>query len=110
MPYISVQQRTKFDDWIKELGQRIGSAGELNYCISVLCKHYAKHGGEPNYAKHNEVIGVLECAKLGTPDASSFLTRIRSATNMEKSKGANLSKKQPCLNIDGALFINDIGV
>ena len=64
MPYISVQQRTKFDDWLKELGQRIGSAGELNYCISVLCKHYAKHGGEPNYQKYNEIIGVLECAKL----------------------------------------------
>lgn len=64
MPYISIQQRSKFDDWLKELGNRIGSAGELNYCISVLCKMYAQHGGEPNYQKHNEIIGVLECAKL----------------------------------------------
>jgi len=36
-------------------------AGELNYAITILCLKYA---GQFNYAKINEVIGVLECAKL----------------------------------------------
>lgn len=38
--------------------------GELNYVISVLCGNYMMAGGGISYVKINEVIGVLECAKL----------------------------------------------
>lgn len=61
MPYIPVEDRAKLLGWTQELGQRISSPGELNYCISMLCKIYA---GKANYQRHNEIIGVLECAKL----------------------------------------------
>lgn len=61
MPYIDAQHRAKLFGWTKELAERIGSAGELNYVISLMCKIYA---GDANYQRHNETIGVLECAKL----------------------------------------------
>lgn len=39
------------------------SPGELNYCISVLVHEYLK-SKSVNYTRINEVIGILECAKL----------------------------------------------
>lgn len=38
------------------------SAGELNYLITKTCDNFI--GSELSYSKINEVIGVLECAKL----------------------------------------------
>lgn len=43
---------------------RIENEGELNYALSVLIDEYLRSGGGVNYAKINEVIGALECAKL----------------------------------------------
>lgn len=57
MPYISKEKR-------KDLQVRNPTTpGELNYTISVICHDYVldhPHG----YATMNDVIGVLECAKL----------------------------------------------
>lgn len=39
------------------------SCGELNYAITRLCHDYL-HAKGLNYSNINEVIGVLECAKL----------------------------------------------
>jgi hypothetical protein len=39
------------------------SIGELNYIITQLCRQFLARG-KASYADHNEVIGVLECAKL----------------------------------------------
>jgi hypothetical protein len=36
--------------------------GELNFQITCLVKRFL--GNKPNYAKFNEAVGVLECAKL----------------------------------------------
>lgn len=36
--------------------------GTLNYIITRLCHWWL--GDNPNYAKYNELIGVLECAKM----------------------------------------------
>lgn len=38
------------------------NAGELNFLITYLCDRYLKN--EFNYSRINEVIGVLECAKM----------------------------------------------
>lgn len=38
------------------------TAGELNFLITSLCDRYLKE--ELSYNKINEVVGVLECAKL----------------------------------------------
>jgi hypothetical protein len=56
MPYI--------DKAARERVAREGpsSAGELNYEITQLLNRYV--GPAQSYAKYNEVIGVLECAKM----------------------------------------------
>ena len=58
MPYIDMSRRAAicFDNATLE------TPGELNYQISSLINIYLKGG--LSYADINEVIGVLECAKL----------------------------------------------
>ena len=56
MPYIDPDTRPK----VKQLGPT--NAGELNYAITSLIVEYL--GSHYNYASFNEVVGVLECAKL----------------------------------------------
>lgn len=57
MPYIKQQDRDR-------LGTSISprNAGELNYRITQIINYYL--GDLPGYKNYNEVIGVLECAKL----------------------------------------------
>ena len=69
MPYIPDEKRDGFENALTSLVARmIGAdekdrAGMLNYCISTLMsKTLSAHG--TNYALINELIGVLECAKL----------------------------------------------
>lgn len=54
MPYISKAAR--------QLARRPATAGELNYILTRQVDSYLGH--EYNYDRLNEVIGVLECAKL----------------------------------------------
>ena len=59
MPYIIQSARY-------ELGtgyRRPATAGELNYAISMMIKEYVGTFGL-SYSTLNEVVGVLECAKL----------------------------------------------
>lgn len=58
MPYISAESRYN----LEENAEAPTSAGELNYCITKMCDAYAVN--QHNYSKFNEIIGVLECAKL----------------------------------------------
>ena len=60
MPYIKQEIR----EYIKT-GETYGDfgEGELNYTLTVLVHKYIQHKGL-RYATINEVIGVLECAKL----------------------------------------------
>lgn len=65
MPYIKPKDRELYDNMVLELGKAIadlGNAGELNYCITQICHRYIHSA--LSYATINEVIGVLECAKL----------------------------------------------
>jgi hypothetical protein len=64
MPYIKQEDRTFFDDRLTFNTTAIHSAGELNYCITKLLDHYISVHGGVSYKNLNEVIGVLECAKL----------------------------------------------
>lgn len=61
MPYIKPEERQLIDPIISELD--ITNAGQLNYSITMICKKYLNMKGT-NYNNINEVIGVLECAKL----------------------------------------------
>lgn len=69
MPYITQDKRDILDAAILNLVNQIqnaspnndGREGNLNYTItSILLSLY----GDPSYAKINNMIGVLECAKL----------------------------------------------
>lgn len=57
MPYINPEAKAAYWE-----GQVPRTAGELNYHLTVQILDYL--GDRPNYQKYNEVIGVLECAKL----------------------------------------------
>ena len=58
MPYIKKEDRTEATElWPN-------TAGELNYAITMLCNAYIARNGGMSYAIGNEVVGVLECAKL----------------------------------------------
>lgn len=64
MPYIKQEDRDFFDERLTFNATAIYSAGELNYCITKLLDHYISAHGGTSYKNLNEVIGVLECAKL----------------------------------------------
>lgn len=59
MPYIAKTRRQE----VYESRMPI-TCGELNYFITDLCLEYIKDMGGASYTRYNEVIGVLECAKL----------------------------------------------
>lgn len=59
MPYVDRNARDRLD-----AGGAPESAGELNYAITRLVDRYLVHRGGIRYPHVNEVIGVLECAKL----------------------------------------------
>ena len=65
MPYIKPDDRTPLDPQTDQLCAALPTehfAGNLNYVISRLCAGLlAKH---KNYARINEIVGTLECAKL----------------------------------------------
>ena len=77
MPYIEKQDRNRIveTDGLKSFGveksgsflhinaEQILKPGELNYAITELALFYLKRKGV-SYTNMNEVIGVLECAKL----------------------------------------------
>ena len=60
MPYIPKEKRYKL---VCASLENPESSGELNYTITTLCSEYLRLKGV-NYTNMNEVIGVLECAKL----------------------------------------------
>ena len=57
MPYITPGER-------HEPKPVTGGPGDLNYTITRLCDAYICARGGASYTLLNEVIGVLECAKL----------------------------------------------
>ena len=59
MPYIDKRNRAILDSH-----ERVPqNAGELNYCITRQLIAYLEHHGK-TYQYYNDVVGVLECAKL----------------------------------------------
>ena len=57
MPYIRQSERLR-------AAKLPETPGELNYAITMLIVDYLQQQGKYNYAGFNEVVGVLECAKL----------------------------------------------
>ena len=61
MPYIKKDDRNKFHLAIYSTPPN--NAGELNFLLTSICHEYVRHKGE-SYQTYNDIIGVLECAKL----------------------------------------------
>lgn len=59
MPYIDPEARARLAK-----GERPETPGELNYAVTRLVDQYLADRGGLRYAHLNEVVGVLECAKL----------------------------------------------
>lgn len=59
MPYIDQSARDRLAS-----GGSPKTAGELNYVLTRLVDDYLRARGPLRYAHLNEVVGVLECAKL----------------------------------------------
>ena len=68
MPYISQKDRDSLEHQLMALSVRLttredGLTGRLNYTISSLINRILEEKGM-SYSAANEIIGVLECAKL----------------------------------------------
>lgn len=72
MPYISKTNRKEYDSEIVSLAEKVSlfaentassPAGQLNYIITkLILEVYGQY--LPNYSDFNEIVGILECAKL----------------------------------------------
>ena len=65
MPYIKKMERAVFAKALREMRHALildENPGHLNYLITAICDEWLNHY-PPCYARFNEVIGVLECAK-----------------------------------------------
>lgn len=70
MPYIKNEDREFINghfgfgiDIPSELGSCLRTAGDLNYCFTVIAQNYLKQKGL-NYQHINDVVGALEGAKM----------------------------------------------
>jgi hypothetical protein len=64
MPYIKPEKRKVFKKPLGDMLAFINDEGDLNYVISKLCLKYLRMKEPTSYALLNEIVGVLESAKL----------------------------------------------
>ena len=71
MPYIRQEKRNEIENELDQLIIKFlesepegGTAGRLNYLISSITGAVLNNDERISYARINELIGVLECAKL----------------------------------------------
>ena len=64
MPYIAKSQKEKIDKGLIALNlSEFKDAGSLNYAVHKLIAQYFSQN-EQDYQSFNDVIGVLDCAKM----------------------------------------------
>jgi len=71
MPYIRQEKRCEIENELDQLiikflesEVEVGTAGRLNYLISSITGAILNNDERISYTRINELIGVLECAKL----------------------------------------------
>jgi hypothetical protein len=70
VPYIDEKRRLLYDDFLEGLCEELNEApaanfaGDLNYIISTLLSNRVNGFTKLNYDMINEIVGVLECAKM----------------------------------------------
>ena len=63
MPYIRRVKRLQMEGHMNGLATHLTNGGDMNYCFSMLCKHFIEMFGE-SYENYATCISSLECAKL----------------------------------------------
>lgn len=63
MPYIKPERRDRIDPTLSDR-EPPATVGELNFAITRLVDQFIADSGGPSYGAINDVVGVLECAKL----------------------------------------------
>lgn len=63
MPYIEKRSQEKINLPLNSLSKNIDTVDSLNYCITKFCLKFLNRS-TLSYITLNEIIGVLECAKL----------------------------------------------
>jgi len=63
MPYIEQTKRVNLDPALNMLATFVSNGGDLNYCFSMMCKHFIECHGE-SYQNYAVCISSLEAAKL----------------------------------------------
>jgi broad-specificity NMP kinase len=66
MPYIDNNRRAEIAQELGDLLEVLDSTdpGEMNYVITAIMTDHLRFGRGIYYQKINELIGILECAKL----------------------------------------------
>lgn len=66
MPYVAKDQRENVDNYIEIIAIWATGAGPglPNYIITKLLRSIYDLPESQNYAKYNEIVGILECCKL----------------------------------------------
>lgn len=67
MPYISREDRDKWQELMEYINKDDFydvTPGEMNYLITSLLKKYWYDHTDTGYTTFNEMVGILECAKL----------------------------------------------
>lgn len=64
MPYINEGLRHIFDNELSSLGDKIETAGDLDYCITRLCVKYLKTLGGVKFENLAVIAGVLSLIQL----------------------------------------------
>ena len=64
MPYINQEDRERMRHGTTDEDLLPQNVGELNFLITTICNAYMLSKGGLSYTNINDVIGVLECAKL----------------------------------------------
>jgi uncharacterized protein DUF6899 len=62
MPYLTQDDRLKFNRLLIELGEQLQTSGELNYCIARLTMEFLKkiRGPQVTYHDLSRIHGVLQ--------------------------------------------------
>jgi len=64
MPYIAKSEKEKIDKGLVAIHlSKLENAGGLNYAIHQIIAQYISQNKE-DYQTYNDIIGVLECAKM----------------------------------------------
>lgn len=59
MPYIKKEKRWEFFEDLENLSDKIESVGDLDYCITTICKNFMKKNGGVRFENLAKIAGTI---------------------------------------------------